>query len=372
MASACRLSLLLNAVLDSTAQSTDSVNGCKRGDALNWFERITGFPETDYEETQSRLELRGTRLRSKVNRKEHEIGEFVMPTLAELRQEVDAGSGNRGVLKVSLETGDVRKFLLARENRGALFQVASQFNMLEMTGPSVTPEDGVTRYQLDPTQGPACAVAAGAATIYRNYLVPVDGVQGQRADRQLDGLSDLGAELSRLLGKPIPELWGMRNGYALCTSTGLAAIDALLEIAGEPELDEMRSLLRIGLHRNVQVTEILGAPPHLVSQAFCSALPVAYSDIPSEAWTRLAQLVLDAAYEATLLESVLNARRGASNIVFLTRLGGGAFGNQETWIHAAMARALELVKGYALDVRIVSYNPPSPRLQQLVAEFSST
>jgi hypothetical protein len=110
----------------------------------------------------------------------------------------------------------------------------------------------------------------------------------------------------------------------------------------------------------------------LVSQAFCSALPVAYSDIPSEAWTRLAQLVLDAAYEATLLESVLNARRGASNIVFLTRLGGGAFGNQETWIHAAMARALELVKGYALDVRIVSYNPPSPRLQQLVAEFSST
>jgi hypothetical protein len=230
---------------------------------LNWFERITGFPETDYEETQSRLELRGTRLRSKVNRKEHEIGEFVMPTLAELRQEVDAGSGNRGVLKVSLETGDVRKFLLARENRGALFQVASQFNMLEMTGPSVTPEDGVTRYQLDPTQGPACAVAAGAATIYRNYLVPVDGVQGQRADRQLDGLSDLGAELSRLLGKPIPELWGMRNGYALCTSTGLAAIDALLEIAGEPELDEMRSLLRIGLHRNVQVTEILGAPPAL-------------------------------------------------------------------------------------------------------------
>jgi len=37
----------------------------------------------------------------------------------------------------------------------APFQVASQFNLLEMTGPSVTPEHGVARYAHDPTQGPA-------------------------------------------------------------------------------------------------------------------------------------------------------------------------------------------------------------------------
>ena len=48
------------------------------------------------------------------------------------------------------------------ENAGALFQVASQLNLLEMTGPEVTPEDGVTIYQDDRTQGPACAIAAGA------------------------------------------------------------------------------------------------------------------------------------------------------------------------------------------------------------------
>lgn len=337
---------------------------------MNWFERITGFPETDYPETQSRLELCGTRLRSKVNRKEYEIGEFVMPALAELRQQVHAGSGNRGVLKVSLETGDIRRFLLARENRGALFQVASQFNMLEMTAPSVAPEDGVTRYQHDPTQGPACAIAAGAATIFRNYLVPVGDGHGQCTDQQLNGLADLGTELSRRLGMPVRELWNMRNGYALCTWSGLAAIDALFGSAGEKELHTLRSLLRVGLHRDVQVTDVVDEPTHLVSQAFCAALPVAYSEIPSEAWARLAQVVLDAAYEATLLEGVLNARRGASNTVFLTRLGGGAFGNKETWIHTAMVRALELVKGYALDVRIVNYKRPSPGLQKLVAEFS--
>ena len=48
--------------------------------------------------------------------------------------------------------------------------MASQFNLLEMTAPSITPEHGVARYQLDRTQGPACAIAAGAATIYRNYF----------------------------------------------------------------------------------------------------------------------------------------------------------------------------------------------------------
>jgi hypothetical protein len=82
----------------------------------------------------------------------------------------------------------------APENAGALFQVASQFNLLEMVSPTVTPEDGVTRYQHDRTPRPAphpsrlarfahsrlrttarCTIAGGAATIYRNYFAPVGG-----------------------------------------------------------------------------------------------------------------------------------------------------------------------------------------------------
>jgi hypothetical protein len=35
----------------------------------------------------------------------------------------------------------------------AVFQVASQFNCLEMIGPRVRPEDGITMYASDPTQG---------------------------------------------------------------------------------------------------------------------------------------------------------------------------------------------------------------------------
>ena len=49
-------------------------------------------------------------------------------------------------------------------------EVASQFNCLEMVGPGTRPEDGVTIYAKDATQGPACALACPAATVFRNYF----------------------------------------------------------------------------------------------------------------------------------------------------------------------------------------------------------
>ena len=64
-------------------------------------------------------------------------------------------------------------------NAGSLFQVASQFNLLEMVSPSVTPEQGVGIYENDHTQGPSCAIAAGAGTIYRNYFASINGQIGQ-------------------------------------------------------------------------------------------------------------------------------------------------------------------------------------------------
>lgn len=89
--------------------------------------------------------------------------------------------GLPGRLEVGVVTG--RQMHHSPENAGALFQVASQFNLLEMTSPTVTPEHGITRYRYDHTQGPACAIAAGAATIYRNYFAPVSGSHGQTAER---------------------------------------------------------------------------------------------------------------------------------------------------------------------------------------------
>ena len=63
--------------------------------------------------------------------------------------------------------GNVSTLHADKELAGSLFQVASQFNVLEMVSPDVGPEEGVTCYQHDRTQGPACAMACPAATVFR-------------------------------------------------------------------------------------------------------------------------------------------------------------------------------------------------------------
>jgi len=98
--------------------------------------------------------------------------------------------------------------------------VASQFNLLETVSPSVTPERGVGIYENDCTQGPACAISAGAGTIYRNYFARVNGRTGQSATNQIDCLADIGAAM----GNSDNRLWEMRNGYALATESGLLPI----------------------------------------------------------------------------------------------------------------------------------------------------
>ena len=63
---------------------------------------------------------------------------------------------------------------------------------------------------------------------------------------------------------------------------------------------------------------------------------------------------------------MLNSRQGGSNIVLLTMLGGGAFGNAPEWIHTSLQRAISKTQGHGLDVRVVSYGHPSPQLQTFV------
>ena len=154
---------------------------------MDWFEKLTGFREANYDETRAKLSVEGSRLRSLVNSNSYEIGQLELVSLRTLRKRAESGPRLAGRLKVRVVRGDVRKLHQAKEYAGALFQVASQFNLLEMTCYNVTPEHGVTRYQCDHTQGPACAIAAGAATIYRNYFAPVGGGHGQTKNRQFMG-----------------------------------------------------------------------------------------------------------------------------------------------------------------------------------------
>lgn len=90
-------------------------------------------------------------------------------------------------------------------------------------------------------------------------------------------------------------------------------------------------------------------------QVYCSALPIAYAQrTPCEDWKPFATAILDGLYDATLgAAAVLAAQRGARVKVYLTAVGGGAFGNPATWIMEAIQKALVRYAGEPLDVRLV-------------------
>jgi Na+/H+-translocating membrane pyrophosphatase len=79
---------------------------------------------------------------------------------------------------------------------------------------------------------------------------------------------------------------------------------------------------------------------------------------------------LEATYEATLLAAVEQSLAGASNIVLLTRVGGGVFGNADEWIDDAITRALAIVEHAGLDVRLVSHGSIHESNRAIAERFS--
>ncbi|WP_200797068.1 hypothetical protein [Rubritalea squalenifaciens] len=289
-------------------------------------------------------------------------GKLEITSLAELRTRTKSLPVVEEPSQMRELVADVTHLHQHPSNSAALFQVASQFNLLEMVSPEITPEDGVDGYDCDYTQGPACAIACGAGTIYRNYFVPIDGKRGQCRSRQIDCLRELG----QALGNKDNTLWHMVNGYALPTRAGLQQIHDHLLTKSNQELDYLRSLLQVGIQWDTEVT--LSNSKHCVSQVYCSALPVAYSALPNQLWEPFARLILEAAYEATLLAGRVNNHLNYQDKVYLTLLGGGAFGNQPEWIFDALRRAYRLNRNSGLDIQVVSYGQSNPDLKIALSE----
>ncbi len=328
-----------------------------------WFETLTGFREQSPEQVRKNISVDGELLKSHVNGREFICGLLETPSLADLRDRVVRRESHSRQISVREEIADVQQLHIEESNAGSLFQVASQFNLLEMVSPNVTPEQGIERYEYDRTQGPACAIAAGAGTIYRNYFADVNGKTGQTSNNQIDCLADI----SKALGNSDNHLWKMRNGYALATEKGLIEITSKITSASNSDIDDLRKLLRIGIQWNTEVT--LGDSKHTVIQVYCSALPVAYSQQSSELWAEFAQIVLEASYEATMCTAIVNYLQTGNNKVYLTLIGGGAFGNEVTWIIDAIKRSLNLYKHIDLDVVIVSYGCSNSHVQELIRQF---
>ena len=334
---------------------------------MDWFTELFGCPEKNTN-IHASMEVQQDRLRVKQNGKEFICGRLTIPKLSDIRQEFHGLLAKNTKTTVSEWVGDVQQLHKDPQHAQSIFQVASQCNLLEMVGPGVTPEQGITGYMYDRTQGPACAIACAAGTVYRNYFVPVGTQIGQTRNQQVDTLADLGMAW----GNENDALWSMQNGYALATKTGLESIRTMLHEASTEQLHDWQGLLRIGMHWNTEVTLLRaqGVVPHLVHQAYCSAMPVAYSQHSSADWKAFACFVLDGAYENTLLQAVKNREETGVPTVFLTLLGGGAFGNDSQWIADAILKALHKVQHAGLQVVLVSYGRSHATAQHIIQRYN--
>ena len=70
-----------------------------------------------------------------------------------------------------------------------------------------------------------------------------------------------------------------------------------------------------------------------------------------------------------LYAAILNIKKYNSNLVYLTLVGGGAFGNEEYWILECMQKAIRKFKNVPLDIRVVSYGKSNPNLVKCIHEI---
>lgn len=319
---------------------------------MRWFEEVTGLVSDAPAAVHKGISVEGEYLHFLATGKKLRHGRLSTPDIASLSVPLP---GPRKALKLREAVGDVAALHRDPENAGAVFQVASQFNLLEMTGPDVTPESGIAQYAFDPTQGPACAMACAAGTIYRNYFVPLGNQVGQTERVQLDMLADFGD----LLGNQNGSLWQMKNGYLLPRPGALELIGRKMIAQGG-----VSEAIRVGVCADTVVTQAEGQ--HCVTQVYCSALPIAYCAFPASAWEPFARMVLRAAYQATFAIAWQSAQRTGQNRLYLTRLGGGAFGNPTNWITEAIHAAMVRFSGCDLDVVLVSHARPDPANRGLI------
>jgi hypothetical protein len=310
---------------------------------MTFFEKAFGFKELDYKSTQKKL------LSIYENNKLNgiDVGIFNTYILKELKKTKRRKNG-----KVVLKTifGDVGE--LHMKHKDAIFQVASQFNCLEFINPRITPEHGITMYEDDHTQGPVCAIACPAATAYRNYLVPLDDQLGQTKNKQIDLLG----ECDKLFDE---SLWKMKNGYMFSTTRQLMILNDKLKV--EKWKQTFKDKVQVGVQVSAGVVKNK-KQIHNVTQVFCSTSPINYQNIEPDLWEPVSRLLLESCYESTLWTAVhVNEKRKKEKKkpapCFLTRIGGGVFGNKQSWIDDAISLAIESISksGYNLEVFLVEY-----------------
>jgi len=181
----------------------------------------------------------------------------------------------------------------------------------------------------------------------------------------------------------LPGILQVKNGYTIADAEKMQAMKVKLVgathstdvanfLSANPEvIEDLKDKVRLALQSDTQVTSSkFGAvpfvsqsgKPHLVNQAYASACSVAYDGNQVDAYELFGQIVLEAAYEATLAAALINAAKAENKQkpgrfkVYLTALGGGVFGNKMQWITSAIRKACYKFRDTPLEVAVISYS----------------
>eukprot|EP01062_Namystynia_karyoxenos_P002214 TRINITY_DN10784_c0_g1_i1.p1 TRINITY_DN10784_c0_g1~~TRINITY_DN10784_c0_g1_i1.p1 ORF type:complete len:405 (+),score=123.40 TRINITY_DN10784_c0_g1_i1:97-1311(+) len=356
---------------------------------LDWFDHLAGFSEfadgeLDLSTVHSSLELCSGVLRSAAHDRAYEAGQFEVARCGELRERVlrmlarPGSAVRRGAVTLLHKAGDAMAEHADPANSGACFQVASQANCLESASRWHGPASGLTPIIGDFTQGPACALACGAGTISRRYLIDMpSGAQGQSVEDQLN----LFGPLEHELGNDAEKFFTVHNGYATAAgetpeqqAESLRRMRAAVQAGGADLAQRLRDSVCVGIQRRSEVVFAgraeFGLIPYtgekqLVTQVLCSA--VSFQDIPAdhrELWGCVAREVLAGGYEATLWAA---AAEGIDRVQ-LTLVGGGAFANKREWIVDAISRACAALSeaGVQMQVTLLHYRAVDPAVRDAV------
>jgi len=329
-----------------------------------WFEHCFGFQEGKYWETKDNFDFRDGVLHSKPTGHKFRVGYFEMPTLEKLRHRLSVALSlardeyrKAGEMTFQNVVGDTYELHADPNNAGAVFQVSSLTNCLEtILEKGRLPEDGLTNYCEDGSQGASCAISCPAATVFRNYFI--GGGEGQAESNQIDLLS---TAYQYLKDKGTDGYWVVRNGYPVPRLPGRMG-DLSRHMLGDQSLTEaICDKLQVGIHPDTEVA----CGTHKVCQVFCYALPVSqikkHGGQASECYG-FAKHLLVSMYDATLtIAATMAAQRSKRVTVYLTALGLGEFGNRREWITSAIDDALQLHAKEPLDVMIVHFSSlPKP------------
>jgi hypothetical protein len=229
-------------------------------------------------------------------------------------------------------------------NKDAVFQVASNFSCLEPTSISHLPEQGITNYIHDQTQGPFASLSAAPGLIYRMYYIFYNPNTDSSTWRQTTN------NQINLLDK-VPISFAVTNGYLNLQKNNTVRPDDITAI-------------KIGFHENIQVTHgfVVGNkhakvtnPNQIVNQVFTAAIDFGNLNAHlrnNPKAIEKAKLILDAAYEGTLRAAALKGKKK----VYLTLIGGGVFCNDLSWIAQAIEKNKNFIKESGLDVTLILYS----------------